>query len=84
MQPASTRPAAQQASAQIASCPLPATRSASLDGSVRTLVLTVADPIQYMEGRRMPRHQAEPRWIDAYQVCSNRQKRCFAFDYLGT
>jgi hypothetical protein len=35
---------------------------------VRTLVLTVADPIQYMEGRRMPRHQAEPRWIDAYQV----------------
>ena len=48
---------------------LPATRSASLDGSVRTLVLTVADPIQYMEGRRMPRHQAEPRWIDAYQVC---------------
>ena len=36
---------------------------------MRTLVLTVADPIQYMEGRRMPRHQAEPRWIDAYQVC---------------
>lgn len=35
---------------------------------MRTLVLSVADAVQFMEGRRLPRHQAEPRWIDAYQV----------------
>ncbi len=47
-------------------------RAASADGSVRTLVLSVADAVQFMEGRRLPRHQAEPRWIDAYQV----RRRC--------
>jgi hypothetical protein len=31
----------------------------------------------------MPRHQAEPRWIDAYQVCSNRQTPFSPSVYLG-
>ena len=43
-------------------------RAASLDGNAHTLVLSVEDRVQYLDGRYMSRRQAQPRWLDAYTV----------------
>lgn len=41
--------------------PMPACREASADGSIRTLVLSVEDPVEFLEGRKVKHVQVRPR-----------------------
>lgn len=41
-------------------------RPCSLDESVRVLTLSVDDPVNYLEGRRMAPKRSQPRWLDGY------------------
>ncbi|KAK9862207.1 hypothetical protein WJX84_008668 [Apatococcus fuscideae] len=41
-------------------------RGASADGSLRTLVLSVEDRVNFLDGRRVRARQEAPRWIDQY------------------
>ncbi|CAL8469738.1 g9280 [Coccomyxa elongata] len=43
-------------------------KAESADGQMRTLVLSVEDHVNYLDGRRMRRRQEGPRWVDAYKV----------------
>lgn len=43
-------------------------RGASADGTVRLLVLSVEDHVDYMDGRKLKRIQKAPRWIDNYKL----------------
>ncbi|GMH35471.1 hypothetical protein BSKO_03339 [Bryopsis sp. KO-2023] len=43
-------------------------RGASADGTVRLLVLSVEDHVDYMDGRKLKRIQKAPRWIDSYKL----------------
>eukprot|EP00891_Asterochloris_glomerata_P008262 jgi/Astpho2/8262/fgenesh1_pg.00122_%23_34_t len=42
--------------------------AASADGSLRTLVIAVEDPVTYIEGRTMERRRTGTRWLDEYEV----------------
>lgn len=43
-------------------------REASADGSVRTLLLSVEDHVNFLEGRKVRHVQENRRWIDDYRV----------------
>jgi hypothetical protein len=43
-------------------------RAESADGTLRTLVLSVEDHVNFLDGRKVKRKQEAPRWIDAYTV----------------
>ena len=43
-------------------------RAESADGNTRTLVLSVEDHVNFLDGRKMRRRQEAPRWIDSYNV----------------
>ncbi|KAI3438700.1 hypothetical protein D9Q98_001120 [Chlorella vulgaris] len=43
-------------------------REASADGSVRTLLLSVEDRVNFLEGRKVRHVQQDRRWIDDYRV----------------
>ncbi|GAB4816983.1 hypothetical protein N2152v2_004029 [Parachlorella kessleri] len=43
-------------------------KEASADGSVRTLVLSIEDHVNFMDGRKIRHVQENPRWVDAYQA----------------
>ncbi|KAK9802950.1 hypothetical protein WJX72_006330 [[Myrmecia] bisecta] len=43
-------------------------KAESVDGCLRTLVLSVEDHVEFLEGRKISRRQESPRWIDAYKV----------------
>lgn len=43
-------------------------REASVDGSVRTLLLSVEDRVNFLEGRKVRHVQENRRWIDDYRV----------------
>lgn len=42
-------------------------REASADGSVRTLLLSVEDHVNFLEGRKVRHVQENRRWIDDYK-----------------
>lgn len=43
-------------------------RAESADGNTRTLVLSVEDHVNFLDGRKVRRRQEAPRWIDSYNV----------------
>lgn len=43
-------------------------RAVSADGGARLITISVEDPMTVLEGRSMSPRQAEPRWIDSYEV----------------
>lgn len=43
-------------------------RAESADGTLRTLVLSIEDHVNFLDGRKIKRMQEAPRWIDAYTV----------------
>lgn len=53
-----------------------------MDGSLRTLVLSVEDHVNFLDGRKVKHVQEYPRWVDAYKVGSCRDGRrmsCLSF-----
>ncbi|KAL3136385.1 hypothetical protein ABBQ38_005642 [Trebouxia sp. C0009 RCD-2024] len=43
-------------------------RNVSADGCMRSLTLSIEDPVHFLEGRKMPRRQTGTRWIDSYKL----------------
>lgn len=43
-------------------------RAVSADGDSRLITISIEDPITVLEGLSMRSRQAEPRWIDSYEV----------------
>jgi hypothetical protein len=52
--------------------PASACREASADGSVRTLLLSVEDRVNFLEGRKVRHVQQDRRWIDDYRWVAGR------------